>query len=100
MCRLLRGSFAAAAELPRVLGNSGGRSHFCVGSLWGPQPLLPSFVAWSLVGEPDHHLLPSMGGPEEIILSTHNGGETSGPLPILGMKKSNSLPCLVGIGAF
>lgn len=79
-----------------------GCSHFCVGS-WGggTQPVLPSFVAWSLAGEPEHHLHPSpREARREVPLHTQNGGETSGPLPTLGVKKRNSPPGPVGMGAY
>lgn len=56
-------------------------SHFCVGSLGAPQPVLPSFVAWSLAGEPEHHLRPSTREARRELLLHITGEKPVDPCP-------------------
>lgn len=103
--RPLRAPCPPLPEQPWGAGKLGGRSSpgpataISVLAHWGApslcfHPLWPG--AW--LESPSTTCAPHEGSQKRGS-ATHDGGETSGPLPVLGMKKSNWPPCPVGIGA-
>uniref|UniRef100_A0A8C4L2T6 DnaJ heat shock protein family (Hsp40) member B6 n=1 Tax=Equus asinus TaxID=9793 RepID=A0A8C4L2T6_EQUAS len=72
----------------------GGRDPFSFDFFGETHPVWTPLHCLEPVEDPEHHMQPRGRGTRRALLSTDNMGETSGPLPIIGMRKK-SLPCLV-----
>uniref|UniRef100_A0A8C4KUN2 DnaJ heat shock protein family (Hsp40) member B6 n=1 Tax=Equus asinus TaxID=9793 RepID=A0A8C4KUN2_EQUAS len=71
----------------------GGRDPFSFDFFGETHPVWTPLHCLEPVEDPEHHMQPRGRGTRRALLSTDNMGETSGPLPIIGMRKK-SLPCL------